>query len=106
MDSNVLLVPLANVLTPVLILLAIGLPIFGIYLANRFFALRTKELELETQQHGRDLVVRVAALELRQGAVEHALTSLSGIRSELLTAPPVAEPGAAAVRQRTLKSEL
>lgn len=91
MDAPVMLIPLANALTPVLILLAIGLPIVGIYIANRFFALRTKELELESQHSSRELVARVSALELRQGAVEKAVVSLSGVRADLLEAPPQSE---------------
>ena len=109
MDPNFMLIPLANTLVPVFVLPAIHLPIMGIYAVNQFFGLRNKELELESTQSPRELVARVTALELRQGAVEHAVTSLSGIRSELLTAPPVAEPGergAATARQRTLESEL
>ena len=88
MDPNIMLVPLTSTLVPVLILLAIGLPIVGIYVANRYFGLRSKELELESQQYARELVARVTALELRQGAVEKAVTSLSGVRSDLLEPPP------------------
>ncbi len=109
MDPNLGLAPLAHALVPVLILLSMTLPIVGIYVANRYFGLRSKELELESSQSTRELVARVTALELRQGAVEHAVTSLSGIRSELLAAPPLAESGhsgAAAQRQRTIKAEL
>jgi hypothetical protein len=104
--NNLMLVPLASALTPVLVLLAIGLPIVGIYVANRYFGLRNKELELESSQNTRELVARVAALELRQGAVERAVTSLSGVRSDLLEAPPHPDSSPAAVPQRTRKTEL
>lgn len=88
MDSNIVLIPLANTLAPVLGLLAISLPVVGIYIAKRYFALRTRELELESEHASRELVARVTALELRQGAVEKAVGSLSGVRTDLLEPPP------------------
>ena len=91
MEPNLMLIPLAHALTPVLILLALGLPVVAILISNRYFALRTKELELESGQNTRELVARVNALEMRQGAVEKAVMSLSGVRHELLEAPPVIE---------------
>jgi hypothetical protein len=100
MDPNVLL---AKEFAPVFAMLALGLPLVGMFVAKWYFGLRKKELELEAQLHGRELEARLKGLEMRQAAVEKALSSIAVMpRTELMQAPPDESlpPGPHGVRER------
>ena len=67
---------IADVLGPFFGVLAVGaVPVLLVYL-TKHFKLRTKELELEAELHGRDSQARLQALETRLLALEGALGSL------------------------------
>src|SRR5256885_1246761 len=67
---------ISEVLGPFLGLLALGaIPVSLVFL-NKHFKLRTRELELEAELHGRDSQARLQAMETRLSALEGALTSL------------------------------
>jgi hypothetical protein len=79
-----------EVLGPFLGVLAFGaIPVTLIYI-SRHFKLRTRELELEAELHGRDSQARLQALETRLSAMEGALGSLVQTlsrRQELMQPP-------------------
>jgi hypothetical protein len=65
-----------EVLGPFLGVLACGaIPVTLIFI-TKHFKLRTRELELEAELHGRDSQARLQALETRLSAMEGALGSL------------------------------
>src|SRR5207237_5649191 len=67
---------ISEVLGPFLGLLALGaIPVTLMFL-TKHFKLRTRELELEAELHGRDSQARLQALETRLSAMEGALGSL------------------------------
>jgi len=67
---------LSEILGPFLGVLACGaIPVTLVFL-SKHFKLRTKELELEAELHGRDSQARLHAMETRLSALEGALTSL------------------------------
>jgi cytosine/uracil/thiamine/allantoin permease len=79
----------AEAVTPVLVIVALALGPVSLVFINKYFKLRTRELELEAQYHAHEQEARLRALEMRQAAVESALGSLSGARrSDLLEPPP------------------
>ena len=81
---------LSEVLGPFLGVLACGsIPIALVFL-SKHFKLRTRELELEAELHGRESQARLQALEMRLAGMEAALGSLvQGIsRRQELMAPP------------------
>lgn len=95
---------LTEVLGPFLGILALGIVPVGIISALKYFRLKEKELELEAGLHSREAQSRIAALEMRQAAIETALTSLG----QALTPPPTAgslPSGDAPPRALSLKRE-
>ena len=52
-----------------------GIPVALVYM-SKHFKLRTRELELEAELHGRQSSARLQAIETRLSAVEGALSSL------------------------------
>ena len=75
MDPSVIRA-LAEVIGPVFGVLACGaIPITLVFLIKHF-KLKTRELELEAELHGRDAQARLQALETRLCAMEGALGSL------------------------------
>src|SRR5438094_1713621 len=75
MDPSVIRA-LAEVIGPVFGVLACGaIPVALVYVFKHF-KLRTRELELEAELHGRDSQARLQALETRLSAMEGALGSL------------------------------
>jgi len=67
---------ISEVLGPFLGLLALGaIPVTLLFL-TKHFKLRTRELELEAELHGRDSQARLQAMETRLSALEGALTSI------------------------------
>lgn len=80
----------SEVLGPFLGVLACGaIPVTLIYI-SKHFKLRTRELELEAELHGRDSQARLQALETRLSAMEGALGSLVQTisrRQELMQPP-------------------
>ena len=75
MDPSVIRA-LAEVIGPVFGVLACGaIPVALVYVFKHF-KLRTRELELEAELHGRDSQARLQALETRLLAMEGALGSL------------------------------
>src|SRR5437870_12732955 len=85
-----------EVLGPFLGLLAFGSIPIGILFVTRYFKLKTRELELEAELHGRAGQARIAALETRQEALEAAVGSLAQGLSQRFAAPPDAPEEAAA----------
>jgi hypothetical protein len=81
---------ISEVLGPFLGVLACGaIPVALVFL-NKHFKLRTRELDLEAELHGRDSRARVQAMETRLSAMEGALTSLVQTisrRNELMQPP-------------------
>jgi len=79
-----------EILGPFLGVLALGaIPITLIFI-SKHFKLRTRELELEAELHGRDSQARLQALETRVSAMEGALGSLVQVisrRQELMQPP-------------------
>src|SRR6266481_9627206 len=86
---------LTEVLGPFLGVLACGaIPVTLVFL-TKHFKLRTRELELEAELHGRDSLARLQALETRLSAMEGALGSLVQTisrRQELMVPPDPAAP--------------
>src|SRR2546421_12721783 len=88
---------ISEVLGPFLGLLALGaIPVTLMFL-TKHFKLRTRELELEAELHGRDSQARLQAIETRLAAMETALlSSLQSLRRPELMAPPDAPQAEAA----------
>ncbi|MFL5275532.1 MAG: hypothetical protein ACJ783_13735 [Myxococcales bacterium] len=85
---------ISEVLAPFFGLLAFGaIPVALVFL-SKHFKLKTKELELEAEMHGRDLQSRLQAFETRVNALEGAFGSLSQAISprQQLMQPPDAPP--------------
>ena len=86
---------LSEVLGPFMGVLACGaIPITLVFLVKHF-KLRTRELELEAELHGRDSQARLQALEMRLAAMEAALGSIMqgmSLRPELMAPPDAAAP--------------
>jgi hypothetical protein len=79
-----------EVLGPFLGVLACGAIPVALIFITKHFKLRTRELELEAELHGRDSVARLQALETRLSAMEGALGSLVQAisrRQELMQPP-------------------
>lgn len=67
---------LPEIIGPAIAVLVFGaVPVMLVYM-SKHFKLRTKELELEAELHGRDSQARLQALETRLSAMEGALGSL------------------------------
>ena len=81
---------LSEVLGPFMAVLACGAIPIGLVFLTKHFKLRTRELELEAELHGRDSQARLQALETRLAAMEAALGSLvqGMLRRPDLVAPP------------------
>src|SRR5256885_6017851 len=81
---------IAEVLGPFLGVLACGaIPVTLVFL-NKHFKLRTREIELEAELHGRDSQARLQAMETRLPALDGALGSLVQAisrRQELMQPP-------------------
>ncbi len=67
---------LAEVIGPLLGLLGVAAIPASLMFITKYFKLKTRELELEAELHGRAAQARIQALETRQAAVESALQSL------------------------------
>jgi hypothetical protein len=67
---------LAEAIGPVLGVLACGAIPASIIFLIKHFKLKTRELELEAELHGRDAQARLQAMETRLAALEGALGSL------------------------------
>jgi hypothetical protein len=77
---------------PVVALLGCAAVPVALVFINKYFKLRTRELELEAELHGRELASRLQSMELRQQAVESALQSLAAApRAEAAGVAPRAE---------------
>jgi hypothetical protein len=89
---------LPEIIGPTVAVVVFGaIPVMLVYM-SKHFKLRTKELELEAELHGRDSQARLQAMETRLSAMEGALGSLVQAlsrRPELMQppdAPQIAEP--------------
>jgi hypothetical protein len=89
---------LPEIIGPTIAVLVFGaVPVMLVYM-SKHFKLRTKELELEAELHGRDSQARLQAMETRLSAMEGALGSLVqtlSCRPELMQppdAPQIAQP--------------
>lgn len=94
---------LANALAPVLAMLALGIIPTSLVFITKYFKLKTRELDLESELHGRELGSRLAAMEARQQAMESALTAIANgfaaaqqqrnepMRASLAEPPPLGE---------------
>jgi len=67
---------LSDVFGPFLGVLACGAIPTTLFFLSKHFKLRTRELELEAELHGRDAQARLQAMETRLCAMEGALGSL------------------------------
>jgi hypothetical protein len=77
---------MAEILVPIVaILAALGMPVAIIWLVKHF-KLRNRELDLEAQLHGKELELRLKTLEVRQAAIETAVTAIG--RTTPVEAPP------------------
>jgi hypothetical protein len=96
---------LTEVVGPVFGVLACGaIPVTIVFLVKHF-KLRTRELELEAELHGRDAQARIQALETRLSAMEGALGSLvqaMSRRQDLMQPPDAPQPAQLAEGQRPL----
>jgi hypothetical protein len=88
---------LAEIIGPALAVLVCGaIPVSLVFL-TKHFKLRTREIELEAEMHGRESQAKLQALETRLMAMEGALGSLVNVishRPDLMQAPdapPIAE---------------
>lgn len=86
---------LAEALAPTVAILGISIIPISIVFMTKYFKLRTREMELDAESHGRELEGRLRALESRQGATESVLSALaSGVSNgremnrNLMEAPP------------------
>src|SRR4051812_23416041 len=81
---------ISEVLGPFLVVLACGaIPVTLVFL-SKHFKLRTREIELEAELHGRDSKARLQAMETRLAALEGAVGSLVQAisrRQELMQPP-------------------
>jgi hypothetical protein len=95
---------LAEVVGPFLALLACGAVPVSLVFLSKHFKLRTRELELEAELHGRDSQARLQALETRLAAMEGALGSLVQTlsRRELMQPPDAAQAPQLTDAPRTL----
>ena len=91
---------LSEVFGPFLGVLACGaIPVTLVFM-SKHFKLRTRELELEAELHGRDSQARLQAMETRLAAMEGALGSLVQAisrRQDLL--PPLDAPQRAEIAE-------
>ena len=87
-------------LVPCIVMLALGSIPVSLVFISKHFKLKTRELELEAELHGREAQARIRALETRQAAMENALDAMVqavtrrsdlAAHPSLLEAPPVAE---------------
>jgi hypothetical protein len=76
MDPNIVKT-IAEILGPAIGLFICGAVPVSIIFMTRYFKLRTREMELDAELHGRELDSRLRALESRQGATESAITALA-----------------------------
>lgn len=86
---------IAEAVAPCCAILALGAVPFSLVFLNKHFKLKTRELELEAELHGRESQSRIRAMETRQLAMEGALQQLVNSlqhRSELTAPPPHAGP--------------
>ena len=85
---------LAEVIGPAIAILVMGAIPVSIVFMNRYFKLKTREMELDAELHGRELEARLRAVEARQGATESAVTALANslsINRSLMEPPPDSE---------------
>jgi hypothetical protein len=92
---------LPDIIGPTVAVIVFGaIPVMLVYM-TKHFKLRTRELELEAELHGRDSQARLQAMETRLSAMEGALGSLVQAlsrRPELMQppdAPQTSEPAEA-----------
>jgi Tfp pilus assembly protein PilO len=97
---------ISDIVGPVIALLVLGAVPISLLLIKKHYLLKTRELELESEFHGRQAQARLQALETRQAGMESALSALvqalttrsellrpelgrsETLRSDLLSAPP------------------
>jgi hypothetical protein len=94
----VIIKALPEIIGPTIAVVVLGaVPVILVYM-SKHFKLRTKELELEAELHGRDSQARLQAMETRLSAMEGAVGSLVQTlsrRPDLIAppdAPQIAEP--------------
>jgi hypothetical protein len=96
---------ISEVMGPFLGLLVLGaIPVTLVFL-TKHFKLRTRELDLEAELHGRDSQARLQALETRLSAMEGALGSIVQTltrRQELMQPPDAPQLAQEASRTSSL----
>jgi hypothetical protein len=93
MDPQVLH-SLGEVIGPAIAILVMGAIPISIVFMNKYFKLKTREMELDAELHSRELDARLHAVEARQGATESAITALANglsIGRSAMLEPPRAE---------------
>lgn len=86
---------LAEALAPTVAILGISVIPISIVFMSKYFKLRTREMELDAESHGREIEARLRALESRQGSTESMISALAnGMKGgqesnrSLMEAPP------------------
>jgi hypothetical protein len=89
---------LAEMIGPSLALLIFGAVPISIVFMNKYFKLKSREMELDAELHGREMESRLRTMEARQGATESAITALAnglsigrantGQQRSLMESPP------------------
>jgi hypothetical protein len=86
---------LAEALAPTVAILGVSIIPISIVFMTKYFKLRTREMELDAESHGRELEARLRALESRQGATESVISTLASglsngreLNRSLMEAPP------------------
>src|SRR5215470_13769359 len=92
----IILQAIAETIGPAVGVLFCGLIPISIYFIKKHFELKTRELELEAELHGRGAQARLQALETRLTATEAALTGLVRVlgpgNGVAMLQPPGASP--------------
>jgi hypothetical protein len=86
---------LVEALAPTIAILGVSIIPISIVFMTKYFKLRTREMELDAESHGRELEARLRALESRQGSTESVISALANgmtgsreLNRGLMEAPP------------------
>jgi hypothetical protein len=94
---------LAEMIGPSIALLVCGAIPISIVFMNKYFKLKTREMELDAELHSREMESRLRAVEARQGATESVINALANTmsagRASLMEPPPDSAEGLPAPRR-------
>lgn len=83
---------LSEMIGPFVCISAMGAIPIALVFINKHFKLKTRELELEAELHGRDSLARLQAMETRLFAMEGALGSLATALARPQDRPDLMQP--------------